>query len=137
MIDAVATGRLRILGIDAVRALVETRVYAGVLEQSVTLPAAVVQRVSESSTGHLRGGSNLWATRLQVTSVAATRAAAVALDLAIYGDNAGGGLAFWHGGLGSPAVEVRLVEPAGTTEEYHAAELKQFRVARDYVMHHR
>ena len=55
----------------------------------------------------------------------------------LYGDNAGSGMAFWHGGLGSPAVEVRLVEPAGTTEEYHAAELKQFRVARDYMMHHR
>jgi hypothetical protein len=137
VIDAVATCRLRIMSIAAVKALVSSRVYSEVAVQSVALPAVLVQRVSEQGSGHLRGGNNLWMTRLQVTSVAATRAAAVALDLAIYGDNAGSGLAFWHGGLGSPAVEVRLVEPVGTTEEYLAAELKQYRVARDYRMQHR
>lgn len=137
MIDAVAAGRQRILAIDAARAIVSTKVYSGVLEQSVVPPAVLVQRVDSVSGGHLRGGNDLWATRIQVTSVAATRAAAVALDLAIYGDGAGSGLAYWHGGFGSPAVEVRLVEPAAVTEDYLAGELKQYRVLRDYVMHHR
>jgi hypothetical protein len=137
MNDAVALARLRILSLAAVTALVSTKVYGGMLEQSVVPPAVLVQRVGEVARGHLRGGNRLWITRIQVTSVAMSRSAAVTLDQAIYGDGAGSGLAFWIGGIGSPAVDVRLCDPAGVVEDYVAGELRQWRVLRDYLVHHR
>jgi len=137
MSDAVALARLRILSLAAVSALVSTRVYTGMLPQSVTLPAVLVQFISDAPTSHLRGGNSLRQTRIQVTSVATTRAEATALDAAIAGSGDGTGLAYWSGGIGSPEVQVRLAEPLGAIEEFVGGELRQFRVIRDYRVHHR
>ena len=137
MSDAVATVRDRLLAVSAVTDLVSTRVYAGFLPQSPTLPAVLVQRVGEVQTAHLRGGQQLRPTRVQVTSVATSRAGAVAVDEAIEGDGAGSGLSHWSGSTGSPAVTVRWTEPAGVREGYDPGELRQYRIDRDYRVHHR
>jgi hypothetical protein len=135
--DAVATVRDRLLAVTAVTDLVSTRIYAGFLPQSPTLPAVLVQRVGEVQTSHLRGGQQLRVTRVQVTSVAPSRAAAVAVDEAVEGDGAGSGLSHWSGSTGSPAVTVRWTEPAGVREGYDPGELRQYRIDRDYRVHHR
>jgi hypothetical protein len=136
--DAVALARLRLLETAPVTAIVSTRVYAGILPQSPVLPAIAVETVGGFQAGHLRGGNGIRMTRIQVTAVATTRAASVAIHAAIEGDNAGSALAYWRGGIGSPAVQVSLCEPVGDPrEEYAAGELKQFRIQRDFRMHHR
>lgn len=137
MTDAVATLRDRLLSLTAVTSLVVARVYTGRLPQSFDLPALLLQRVGEVQFGHLRGGATLRMTRVQVTSIAATRAGAVALDAAVEGDGAGSGLAYWSGSVGSPSVDVRLCEPAGVRESYEAGERRQDRIQRDYRVHHR
>lgn len=137
MSDAVATVRDRLLTVSAVTTLVGARVYAGFLPQSPTLPAVLVQRVGEVQASHLRGGQQVRMTRVQVTSVAASRASAVAVDAAIEGDGAGSGLSHWSGSVGSPAVTVRWTEPAGVREGYDPGELRQYRIDRDYRVHHR
>lgn len=138
MSDAVALARLRLLGVAALTALVSTRVYAGILPQSVTLPAVLVEVVGGFQDGHLRGGNALRMTRIQVTAIALTRAQAVAIHEALAGDDAGSALSYWRGGIGSPAVQVSLCEPVGDPrEEYVAGELKQFRRQQDFRMFHR
>ncbi|MGE0362795.1 MAG: DUF3168 domain-containing protein [Vicinamibacterales bacterium] len=138
MSDAVALARLRCLETSALTALVGTRVYTGILPQSVTVPAVLIELVGGFQDGHLRGGNSLRMTRIQITAVAATRAEAVAVQAAIDGDNAGSALAYWRGGIGSPAVQVSLCEPVGDPrEEYVAGELRQFRRQQDFRMYHR
>lgn len=136
MSDAASAIRERVLDISAVTALVSTRVYTGQFPQSATLPAVLVERVSEVQTSHLRGGNTLRMTRVQTTSIASTRAAAVAVDTAIHGDGAGSGLANWSGTAGSPGTPVRWVQPAGVREGFDPDELQQYRVTRDFMVHH-
>lgn len=137
MADAVATVRDRLLSISAVTAITTTtRIYSGILPQSPVFPAVLVQRVSDVQTSHLRGGNNLMMTRVQVTSIALSRAAAVALDHAVQGDGATTGLNNWSGTTGSPGIRVQWAEPAVATETYASGELKQFRIDRDYKVHH-
>lgn len=136
MSDAQAAVRDRLLAISAVTALAGTRIYTGHLPQSPTLPAVFVERVGEVQYFHLRGGERLRMTRVQVTSVALSRAASVALDEAVEGDGSGSGLSNWSGSVGSPSVTVRWMEPAGVDEGYDPGELRQYRVSRDYRVHH-
>jgi hypothetical protein len=134
--DAAAVVRDRLLNVAAVTALVSTRIYTQNLPQSVTLPAVLVERVDESQASHLRGGSSLMVTRVQVSSVAATRAAAEAVDAAIQGDRAGSALSHWAGTAGSPGTPVRWVQPFGAHEDYDPDELRQYRINRDFRVHH-
>lgn len=136
MADAVATVRDRLLTITAVTALAGTRVWSATLPQSPVFPAVLVQQVSEVQTSHLRGGDDVMMTRVQVTSIALSRAAAVALDAAVQGDGATTGLNNWAGSVGSPSATVRWMEPAGAREGYDPVELKQYRINRDYKVHH-
>lgn len=137
MSDIAAVVRARLLSLPAVTAIVGGEVYVSQLNQSQALPAVLVERIGEVRSGHLRGGERMARTRVQVTSVASSRAQAVALDAAIDGDHAGSGLAYWRGVIGSPGVEVRLMEPAGVREGYDPYELRQYRVSRDYQVMHR
>lgn len=137
MSDAAATVRDRLLTVSAVTALASTRIYTGHLPQSPVLPAVLVQRVGEVQASHLRGGQALRVTLVQVTSIADSRAAAVAVDAAVEGDGAGSGLAHWSGSVGSPSITVRWMEPSGVREGYDPGELRQYRVSRDYRVHHR
>lgn len=137
MTDVVSTVRNRLLTIASVTALAGSRVYAQTLPQSPTLPAVLVELVSEVQASHLRGGEQMRTTRVQVTSVALSRAAAVALDAAAQGDGAGSGLSHWSGSIGSPSVTVRWTEPAGVREGYDPHELRQYRISRDYMVRHR
>ena len=135
MSDAASVVRTRLLSVSAVTALASTRIYTGQLPQSPTLPAVLVERVSEVQPSHLRGSQGLQMVRVQVTSVASSRATAVALDAAVDGDGAGSGLGNWTGVVGSPGVAVRWMEPAGVREGYDPDELQQYRVNRDYQVH--
>lgn len=137
MIDAVASVRDRLLALGAVTALVGTKVTTGQFPQSTNYPAILVRRVSETQVDHLRGGNALRRTRVQVTLLAASRAAMVALDAAVQGDNAGSALNYFSGAVGSPSVELRLVQPAGVREDFEGAELNRYRLDRDYMVHHR
>lgn len=137
MSDAVALVRERLLGLAPVTALVGTRVYSGIFPQSLVPPAVLVQRVGEVQYSHLRGGNLLRMTRVQITSYASTRAEAEAVDEAVEGDGGGSGLSFWHGGIGSPETQVSLSDPAGVVEDFMGWELKDFRIIRDYRIHHR
>lgn len=135
--DVVATLRDRVLMIGAVTALASTRVYASHLPQSPTFPAVLLERVDEVQHSQLRGGSTLRMTRVQVTSIATNRAQAVALDAAVDGDGAGSGVSYWTGTMGSPSVDVRVCEPAGVREMYDPGVLRQYRILRDFRVHHR
>lgn len=134
--DVVATVRSRLLAIDALRTLVSGRIYSAQAPQSPTLPAVVVQRISEQQEGQLRGGQAPRQTRVQVTSIGQSRELAVNVDTAIQGDNAGSGLSFWKGTMGSPSVNILGCFPAGVQEFYDPGELRQYRINRDYLVFH-
>lgn len=136
MTDAVATVRDRLLSIGAVTALASTRVYSETLPQTPVFPLVLVERVDAVERSHFRGGNDLIMTRVQVTSVALSRAAAVALDAAVQGDGATTGLTNWSGTVGSPSVLVRWMEPAIVVEGYDPADRRQYRINRDYKVHH-
>ena len=137
MTDAASVVRARLLSLAAVTALVGQRVYTQHLPQSPVLPAVLVERVGDVRYGHLRGGERLTMTRVQVTSIATSRAAAVALEAAVDGDDAGSGLAHWRGAVGSPSIDVLWCEPQDVREDYTAGELRQYRISRDYRVFHR
>lgn len=122
--------------IDAVRALVGTRVYTGQLPQTPTYPAVVIQRVSEQQFSHLRGGERVRRTRLQVTSIAQSRELAVSVDAAVQGAGDGSGVSYWRGSMGSPSVQVSGCFPDTVQEFYDPSELRQYRINRDYWVHH-
>lgn len=136
MSDAAALVRDRLLAIAAVTALVGSRVTTGQLPQSTDLPAVLVEVVDDVPAAHLRGGNSLVPTRVQVTAVANSRAEAVAVATAVFGDGAGGGLANWRGTAGSPGTPVRWVKALGKREGYDPDELRQYRVSRDFMVHH-
>jgi hypothetical protein len=137
VIDAVSSVRDRLLAVSAVTAIVGSKVTTGRFPQSTDYPAVLVRRVSRVKRSHLRGGEGMQMTRVQVTLVAATRAAMVALEAAVEGDNAGSGLDHFSGSVGSPSVLLRWVEPASDREDFEAAELNRYRVDKDYFVHHR
>lgn len=135
--DVAARVRDRLLAIDPLRALVSTRVYVQHLPQSPTYPSVVVQRVQEIQQAHLRGAERMRRTRVQVTSIGLSQASATQVDEAVQGDGDGSGLSHWTGSQGSPSVEIRWCEPAGVQEFYDPGELRQYRINRDYWIHHR
>lgn len=133
--------RSRILEIAAVTTLVGTRVYSNVFPQSPTWPAVRVQDVSQVEDLHLRGAVGIVRGQVQVDVVSGTRsgvsalAEAKAVMAAIHGDGAGSGLNAWSGLLGSPAVQVDLIEPVDYRERYEAEEIKAWMISRDYRAH--
>jgi hypothetical protein len=131
MTDPVALVRARILAISAVTALVATRVYSGILPQSVTAPAVAIQSPTIEETSHLRGTSGLIEATVQVHSVGRTRAEAVQVADAIAGNGAGSGLSHFRGWVGS--IWVRAVFPmAVTREEYRTTPTVEYEVMRAY-----
>jgi hypothetical protein len=135
--EAATVVRLRLLDISAVTALVATRVTTGQITQSSVLPAVFVQRVSEVQRSHLRGGESMFMVRVQVSSLAVTRAGLVALDEAVQGDGVGSGLSNWSGTVGSPSVAVRWMQPAGVDETFESGAQARYRIDRDYLVHYR
>lgn len=129
----------RLSAISAVTALVGTRIYNVKLRQGSTLPAIRVQDISGVEDMHLRGGSGVRKSRVQIDSVSSEQSApdgdpvavATAVDEALYGDCDGTALLGWKGEIGSPAFEVLAVRPASRREGYDAEELRQFKVIRD------
>jgi hypothetical protein len=136
--DVAQVVKVRLLDVAAVTAVVNARIWTGSrLPNSPTLPAIRVERVSEITSSHLRGGSGLYQARVQVDSVANKRADAVALDERIQGDHAGSALLYWRGDVGSPAVQVVLVQPLNVLEGYDPDELSRYKVMRDVEVHWR
>src|SRR5688572_28466221 len=126
------------LELASVTALVSSRIYTGIVEQSVTLPVILAQFGGARRDGHLRGRNSLRPSRVQLTATRATSAQCVAILDALEGGNDGTALAYWRGGIGSPATYVSLCEPVGRPrEDYTASELKQFRLQQDFMVHHR
>jgi hypothetical protein len=136
-VEAAATVRLRLLDIGAVTSLVGARVTTGQIPQSTPLPAIFVQRVGEVQRSHLRGGESMIMVRVQVTSLAVTRAGVVDLDEAVQGNGATTGLSNWAGTVGSPSVAVRWMQPAGVDEKFESGAQQRYRVDRDYLVHYR
>lgn len=136
--EVAAAIKTRLLAIPAVTAIVNARIWTGPrLPQKPTLPANRVMRVSQVDEGQLRGSSGVLMARVQVDSVATTRAAATELAAAIDGDGAGSGLAFWHGDVGSPAFSIMGIFPVDVQEGFDPDELNQYRVMREYAVHFR
>lgn len=125
----------RLEGVSPVTALVSTRIYQGVLPQSVTLPAIRMQRIGQDEPLHLRGFSGLMQTRVQVDSVGGGGnpiSAAQAVDAVVFGTGAGSSLVGWRGTVGS--IWIQAVLPAAVRELFDADELRQYRVIRDLLV---
>ncbi len=121
-------------------ALVSQRVWKDVLPQKPVLPAVRVQRISQMEPVHSRGPIGLNKARVQVDSIATTKAVAEQIDAAVNGDGLGtyaSGLRFWIGSVGSPPMEIVAVIPDGVREGYTDAEFRQWRVMRDYMVSYR
>ena len=132
--------RERLLDCAAVTALVSTRVWKDVLPQKPTLPAIRVTRISQVEPMHMRGPVGVNVARVQVDSIATTKASAEAIDEAVNGDGLGAGATGargWVGSLGSPAFDICAVLPAGVHDSYTDAEFRQWRVTRDFMVHYR
>lgn len=133
----------RLLELPAVVALVASRVYQLKLPQSPTLPAIRVQLISEPTSYHLRGGSGMYRSRIQIDAYAAERSGAdpygAAVDVAdaIHGDDAGAGLSAWQGNTGSspPSLRIHACMRVDRQVGYDAEELREVRVRQDYLVH--
>lgn len=126
--------RTRLLACSAVTTLVGQRVYKDILPEQATLPAVRVQRISQVEDEHLRGVGGMNTSRVQIDSIAATKADAEALDAAVAGDGRGDdatGVLGWFGSFGSPAFEVDAILPIDVRDTYEPDEHRQFRVMRD------
>ena len=132
----------RILGLSAVTALVSDRVFMLKLRQGETLPAVRVQLIDEGMSQHLRGGSGIYQSRIQVDVYAAEDtggdpySAASEIALAIQGDDAGSGLSGWRGFSGGspPEIEVCAISRKLRLTSYAAEERREVRVQQDYIV---
>lgn len=133
----------RILSLSAVTALVGTRVYQLKLPQKGTLPAVRVQLISEPTSYHLRGGSGMYRSRVQVDAYAAEAsggdpyASATDVAAAIHGDDAGSGLSGWTEDVGGspPSMRVHTVQRVDRRVSYDAEERREVRCQQDYMVH--
>lgn len=138
--------RERILAISAVTALIGSRCYSVIFPQKPTWPSARVQDINEIEDLHLRGSVGVIEGLVQVEVISGQRTAVSALSEAkqvmalIHGATQGfaagiaTGLLGWSGSIGSPAVTVDVVRPAGYREFYEdiSATDRVWRVQRDY-----
>ena len=91
----------RLTGYAGLSALIGTRLYPEVLPEGVTLPAVTYQIVSLADTADAAGGDNLMDTnRVQLTSYAATKAAAANVDRQIRAAING-----YRGSMGTVVIE--------------------------------
>lgn len=133
----------RLLDITAVVALVSQRVYHVRLPQSPRLPAIRVQLISEPTDYHLRGGSGMYFSRIQVDAYAVESSGhnpyeeATDLGDAIHGGDDGSGLSGWQGLAGGSPAELRIhtVQRVDRQVGYDAGELREVRCRQDYVVH--
>lgn len=133
----------RLLDLPAVVALVSSRIYQLRLPQNAALPAIRVQLVSEPTDYHLRGGSGMYRSRVQVDAFAQESSGmdpygeATDLANAIHGDDAGAGLSGWHGEAGGSPPELRIhtVQRVDRQVGYDAEELREVRCRQDYMVH--
>ena len=127
----------RLSDVNAVTAIVSTRIYSERLPQKPTYPAVLVRLVDEPRDAHLRGGIRDKA-RVQVDAYVAegngTDAKQTCDELAdaIHGDDAGSGLSGWAGSIGSPAFQVQGIIPIARGSDYESDELHLYRVWQDY-----
>lgn len=136
---------LRMLAIDALTAIVGTRIYALTLPQGGMLPAVRARQVSAVESLHLRGALGVRTDRVQIDFVADVASAdplgdARAAADAAFGTFAGGvatGLAGWAGSIGSPATTVDLIEPLDRVELYEPPVLREAIVTQDFYVHYR
>ena len=135
---AAETVRALLLTLSPVTTLVSGRIWTQRFPQSLkdtTLPAVLVQQVSDVQTSTLRGTSGLVMARVQIDVVARTIAAARLVDQAILGDYTGGGSTGLRGAsasVGSPAQQIFQATAENYNESYEGDELKLPRVTRDY-----
>jgi hypothetical protein len=118
-----------------VTSLVSGRIWTFRFPQSPTLPAVLVQQISDVQDPHLRGTTGMKWARIQIDVIAATVAVAREVDQAVMGryDGDTTGLRGTQAVVaGSPGVEIRQVLTDTYREMYDADELKQARVSRDY-----
>lgn len=132
MIDITKAVCDRILDQAAVTAIVSAQVFAQNFPPKFTPPGVRVQRIGEVQGGHLRGTSNIRRARVQVDSVGSSRATAVALDEAVFGDGVATGLANFHGAMSGLVITCAM--PESVDEGYDPDELKQYRIRRDYMV---
>ncbi len=123
--------------IAAVVQLVGTRITALMLTQGSDRPAVRVSLVSQVDAMHERGMAGYSVARVQCDYYAPSLAAARAVREAAYGSGAADGLAGWSGGIGSPATQVDLIEPAGTREWFDAEERRDVIASQDYFVQFR
>lgn len=138
--------RTRILAITAVTALVSTRVYSVIFPQKPTWPAVRVQDIGQIEELHLRGSVGVIRGRVQVDVVSGERSGVSALAEAktvmalIHGatqgfaSNVATGLAGYSGSIGSPAVQVDVIEPVDYRERFEAEEVRAYLISRDYFV---
>lgn len=134
--------RARLLQLVPLAALVSARIYLHKFPQSPTWPAVRVLLVDEIRRPHLRGGSKLGRTRVQVDAYAQEAsgadpyAQATAVAAAAHGDEAGSGLQGWVGDLGAPpAIRITGLMRADRAAGYDPDELRLVRIRQDYLVH--
>lgn len=121
-----------------VTALVSTRIHLQKYPQSPTYPCVRVLIVSEQTVPHLRGIDGLKSARVQVDASAKELsgidpyALAAAVADTVYGDGAGGGLAGYHGDIGSPAFHVDSIVPIDRRSFYDPDELRVLTISQDF-----
>lgn len=135
---------IEVLGTMAdVTSLVSVRIYQLRLPQKPTLPAIRVQLISEPTDYHLRGGSGMYRSRVQVDAYAVEASGqnpyVTATDLgeAIHGDDAGSGLSGWTGLVGGSPAQLRIhaIQRVDRQVGYEDEELREVRDRQDYLVH--
>lgn len=132
----------RLLDIEAVTDIVDSRIYLDKVPQRGTYPLVLVQLVVEGTDYHLRGGQRRQA-RVQVDAYVEDvgdgndpLAAVLTLAEAIHGDDAGSGLSGWIGQFGSPPFKVTGMFRVDRSRGYEPDELRLLRQRQDYQVHY-
>lgn len=126
--------RTFLLTLTPVTALVNARITTLRWPQKPTLPAVLVQQISDGQDPHLRGTSGLRRTRIQIDCLAVAIKDARALDQAVIGTYTGGAATGLRGAVAvvSGAVSIKAAQSIGYREVYEADELREARTIRDY-----